>query len=273
MNTQNDRELSGSAPAAPACCWPGARHKPWPMVVLLALVLFMLAAWLGLKARNVAKEYRFIGIPIESHTITVAGEGRVTTMPDIAKVQLGTIIEKTTVKAAQAENTRIMNALNEQLAAAGVAKTDVQTANYSIQPAYDWDDGRQRLRGYQVTQNLRVKVRDLDKVGEILGSAGELGVNQVGGIEFTVDEPEVVKQQARVKALANAKAKAEALSQVVGVELVRVISFNENVYEPIYNAPYFDKAMGMGGAGEAAPSIEPGSAEFVVNANVTYEIR
>ncbi len=252
---------------------PGRHHKPWPVMVLMALVLLMLAAWLGLKARNVAKEYKFIGVPIERHSITVSGEGRVSTMPDIAKIEVGTVIEKATVKAAQDENTRIMNALNAKLDAAGVAKADIQTANYSIQPVYDWNDGKQRLRGYQVSQNLRVKVRDLDKVGDILGAAGELGVNQIGGIEFTVDEPEVIKQQARVKALANAKAKAAALAQVVGVELVRVISFNENVQEPIYNTPYLSKSMAVGGAAPAAPAIEPGSAEFVVNADVTYEIR
>jgi uncharacterized protein len=256
------------------CCGGhGRHHKPWPVMLLLALVLLALAAWLGLKARNVAKEYKFIGIPIETHSITVSGEGRAVTMPDIAKIELGTVIEKKTVAEAQKENTRIMNALNDKLTASGVAKADVQTANYSIQPVYDWNTGKQTLRGYQVAQNLRVKIRSLDKVGDILGAAGELGVNQVGGIDFTVDQPEVIKQQARVKALANAKAKAEALAQVVGVNLVRVTSFSENVNEPTYNAPYFDKAMAAGIGGGPAPSVEPGSAEFVVNANVTYEIQ
>ena len=267
--SENNAQLKEDSAAKDICCL-GWHRKSGLFAVLAALVMLMLAAWLGLKARNTFKEYRFIGIPVASHSINVTGEGRVTTMPDIAKIQLGTVIEKTSVAAAQQENTRIMNALNVELASAGVAKADVQTADYSIQPMYDWNDGKQTLRGYQVSQNLRVKVRNLDNVGDILGVAGELGVNQVGGIEFTVDQPEMLKQQARVKALANAKAKAEALSQVVGVKLVRVISFNENVYEPIYNSPYFEKSMGVGGGG--APNIEPGSAEFVVNADVTYEI-
>jgi len=250
----------------------GYHRKLWPVKVLIALVLLTLAVWLGLKARNVAKEYDYIGIPIEKHSITVSGEGRVSTMPDIAKIELGTVIEKKTVKEAQQENTRIMNALDAKLDSSGVAKADVQTANYSISPVYDWNNGKQLLRGYQVSQNLRVKIRNLDSVGDILGAAGELGVNQVGGIDFTVDQPEIYKQQARVKALANAKAKAEALAQVVDVHLVRVINFNENVSEPFYNAPYFEKAMAVGG-GSSAPSIQPGSAEYVINADVTYEIQ
>ncbi|MDD5251075.1 MAG: SIMPL domain-containing protein [Patescibacteria group bacterium] len=257
-------------PLKPSCC---GGKKCVVMAVIVGIVLLSLAAWLGLKARNAAREYKFIGVPIERNTITMMGEGRVTTQPDIANIQLGTVIEKSTVSAAQKENTRIMNALNDLLAAADVKKADVQTANYSISPQYDWNNGKQTLRGYQVSQDLRVKIRNLDKIGDIIGGAGQLGVNQVGGIEFTVDEPEAIKQQARVKALENAKEKAKALSDVVGLKLRRVISFNENISEPYYNAPYAAKSldMGMGGAAPA-PTIQPGSSEYVIDVNVTYEV-
>jgi len=250
------------------CC-----RKSRVLVVVAAVVMLALATWLGLKARNAWREYEFIGVPIERHTFTIAGEGRMSVLPDIAKIEVGTVIERVTVGAAQKENTRIMNALNEKLDSFGVAKADVQTSNYSIQPVYDWNDGKQRLRGYQVAQSLRLKIRDLDKVGDIIGAAGELGANQIGGIEFTVDEPEAIKQQARVKALENAKSKADALSKVVGVDIVRVISFSENSTEPIYNRPYYaEKAMAAGGA-SAAPDIQAGSAEYIINVDVTYEIR
>jgi len=245
------------------------RHRT--KMIMISLVMLALTAWLGLKARNAWREYKFIGVPIESHTITVAGEGRVSVMPDIAKIEIGAVIERPNVADAQRENTRIMNAFNEKLTGFGVEKKDTQTANYSIQPVYDWTSGKQKLRGYQVSQNLRLKIRDLDKVGDIIAAAGDLGLNQVGGIEFTVDEPEVAKQLARIKALQNAKGKAEALAQVVGVKLRRVINFSENVYEPYFNRPYYDKAMNAGASMEA-PTIEPGSAEYVINANVTYEI-
>ena len=255
-------------PPVKKCC-RGAKHLL--LMPLVALVFLALAAWLGAKTFNAVKEHKFIGVPVQEHTITVSGEGRVTTIPDIAKIEVGTVIEKSTVAAAQKENTRIMNGLHDKLTGFGVAKADMQTANYTIQPMYDWNNGKQTLRGYQVAQNLRIKIRDLDKVGDILGAAGELGANQVGGIEFTVDEPDTIKQQARVKALENAKAKAKALAEVMGVKLVRVISFGENVYEPTYNAPYaFSKAMDS--AGGAAPAIQAGSAEYVINADVVYEI-
>jgi len=256
----------------PKCCRGFRCGKRAIVGVFLAALFIALTVWVGLLARNTAKEYKFIGIPVERNTITVAGEGRVTTMPDIAKIEIGTVIEKPTVSAAQKENTSIMNALNDKMSALGVVKADVQTSNYTIQPMYDWNNGKQTLRGYQVAQNLRVKIRDLDKVGDILGAAGELGVNQVGGIDFTVDQPDTIQQEARIKALENAKAKAEALTQVMGVKLVRVVSFGENVQEPVYNTAYDLKAMNAVGGGAPAPSIQPGSAEYVVDENVTYEI-
>ncbi|MEK9151816.1 MAG: SIMPL domain-containing protein, partial [Patescibacteria group bacterium] len=178
-----------------------------------------------------------------------------------------------TVSAAQQENTRVMNDIIGRMKAAGVDKKDIQTTNYSVYPAYDYMDGKQRLRGYVVSQNVRVKVRNLDKVSDILGVAGRLGANQIGGVNFTIDDPEALRQQARVLALENAKDKAEALAAVVGAKIRRVVSFQENVGgvpQPIY----YGKAMGMGMAAEAAPAptVEAGSSEIVVTADVTYEI-
>ncbi len=251
--------------------WP--HRKPVVLVVLMALVLLSLAVWLGIKARNAWREYDFIGVPIERNTITIMGEGKVSVMPDIANVEVGTVVEKPTVSEAQQENTRIMNQLNDKLAGFGVAKADMQTASYNISPVYDYTKGKQTLRGYQVSQSLRLKVRNLDNIGPILGAAGDLGANQVGGIDFTVDQPESIKQQARILALENAKSKAAALAQVVGVKLRRVVSFGENVTEPIYNAPYAEKSMALGMGGAApSPTIQPGSAEYVLDVNVTYEI-
>lgn len=244
-------------------------------MVFMSLALLALAAWLGLKARNEAKQYDYIGVPITRNTITVAGEGKVVGIPDVANVDLGMTVERATVAAAQKENTRVMNELLQRLADAGVDKKDTQTTSYSVYPAYDWNNGKQTLRGYVVTQNVHVKIRDLDKVGDIIGKAGELGANQIGGISFSVDDPEQLKQQARVKALENAKSKAQALADIAGVRLRRVVSFDESFYGPPGPIPYYDKAyaLGMGGSEAApAPSVEAGSSEINASVNLTYEI-
>lgn len=255
------------------CCRPGQRCcGAAPVMIAVVIVMLTCSVWLGLKARNESRQYKFIGVPLERDTITVSGEGRAAAKPDIAKIELGTVIERKSVAEAQKENTRIMNALNAKLKDFGVDAQDLQTSAYSINPMYDWNDGRQKLRGYQVSQSLRLKIRNLDKVGDIIGAAGELGVNQAGGIQFTLDKPESVKQQAREEAMKNAQSKAEALAKMTGIKLRRVISFNEGGYnpEPAFNMAYA-KSVSMDAAG-AAPEIQSGSAEYVINANVTYEI-
>ena len=252
--------------------WPTSREKPM-LAALVALFLLSLTAFFMLKARNEARHYKFIGVPLERNTITVSGEGKVTAIPDIATLDLGTSIEKGTVAEAQKENTRIMNDLIAKLGGFGVDKKDIQTTNYTIYPVYDYLDGRSKLRGYTVTQNVHVKVRDLDKLGDIISAAGTAGANQVGGINFTIDEPEALKEQARIEALRNAKDKADALAKVVGVRLRRVVSFEESGGEPPRPIPYYayDKAA-MGGEAAAPPSVEAGSTEIKVTATVTYEI-
>lgn len=255
------------------------KPSPWPskdqpaFVLLTSLLLLCLIAFLGLKARNEMRQYKFIGVPIERNTISVSGEGKVAAIPDIATIDLGTTTEKSTVANAQEENTRIMNTLIAKMGEFGVDKKDIQTTNYQIYPAYDYLNGRSQLRGYSVNQNVKVKVRDLEKLGDIVSAAGDLGANQVGGISFTFDDPEKLRQEARLEALTNAKSKAEALSQVVGIKLRRIVSFEEYGNAPI-PTPYLSYAkegLGVGG-GSAEPSIEAGSNEITVTATVTYEI-
>jgi uncharacterized protein YggE len=253
----------------------GGTASHWPHKalcgLLACLLLLTLSVWIGLKARNVAREHKFIGVPIERNVITMAGEGKVVGVPDVAIVDLGTTIERATVAEAQRENTRITNALHAKLDELGVAKEDVRTTAYNVWPAYDWIEGKQVLRGYTVSQNASVKMRDLDKVGDALGAAGELGVNQIGGMRFEIDDPEALRQEARIKAIENAKEKAEALAAVAGVTLRRVVSFEE-AGGPVDGPIFYERAMGLGGDAAPPPTIEPGSSEIVITVHVTYEI-
>jgi len=272
MPTESKEAILACGCSGRCHCGSGKSVKLYAM----ALALLALTVWLGFKARNEAKQHRYIGIPIERNVISVSGEGKVVGIPDIARVDLGTNVEKKTVAEAQTENTRVMNQLIADLKTLGVDSKDIQTTAYNVFPNYDWNDGKQTLRSYSVSQNVNVKVRELAKVGDILGKAGALGANQIGGINFSVDDPEHLKAEARLKAIENAKAKAEALSSAAGIKLVRVISFNESYGgnpPPMY---YAKEAYGMGGdvANQAAsPTVEAGSNEIVVNVSMTYEIQ
>lgn len=243
--------------------------------LFVSTLLIALTVLVGFMARNEAREYKYIGVPEDvRNTITVSGTGEVTAIPDIATVNLGTTVERVEVADAQEENTRIMNRVYDILEEEDVAKEDIKTTSYTISPRYDYDrkTGKQTLRGYEVSQNVTVKIRDLDDIGDILGAAGRSGVNQVGGINFTIDDPEALQDEAREKAFEDAKEKAETLSKVMGVKLRRVVSFNESgspIPYPRYASA--EKAFAIGDAA-VVPDIAPGSTDISVNVSVTYEI-
>jgi hypothetical protein len=239
--------------------------------VLWNLLLVAGIVYLGVTAMNAVKQNSYIGRPDAARdTIAISAEGKVTALPDIATISVGVQTENKAVSAAQKENSTKMNAIIEKVKSFGVASEDIKTSNYSIYPQYDYVNGRQIERGYMVTQNIDVKVRNLDKIGDILAAVGDLGANQVGGVSFTIDEPEDLRQQARLKALEAAKKKAQALADAAGVKLGKVVGFSENegyVPSPMYYAK--DAAMGMGGG---TPSIQSGSQDVIVNVTVLYEI-
>jgi uncharacterized protein YggE len=196
------------------------------------------------------------------------------------------VSEKPTVAAAQDDATTKANAITAYLKSAGVAERDIQTSNYSVYPQYDYTQqacqpngicppGRQVLRGYEVRQSTTVKVRDTAKAGDLLSGVGSQGATEVSGLNFTFDNPDAVQDEARGKAITDAKEKADVLAKQLGVRIVRVVSFSEsgNYPGPI---PYYklDSAVGMGGAEPArAPEISVGENKVTSNVSIVYEIR
>ncbi|MEK7067616.1 MAG: SIMPL domain-containing protein [Patescibacteria group bacterium] len=246
------------------------------VTIFISILLVVLTIWVGVLTRNSVKAYRYIGLSAEQkHSINITGQGKVVAMPDIAKIQLGLQTEDKSVAKAQKDNTDKMNAVIDKLKKDfNIDDKDIQTANYNIYPQYDWANNRQVLRAYQVSQSVNVKIRDLNKISDILTAVGQAGLNQVSGLTFDVDEPENLKQQARELAIKNAQEKADALAKIADVKLGKVISFSEYSNEPPVPMPYESYAMkgaGIGGGG-AAPAVEAGSTEIIMTVNVEYEI-
>jgi hypothetical protein len=251
---------------------PKFKENPIMFILSLAFVIILGIA-IGIWAWNMSKQHYYIGKNLDiQRTISITGEGKVTAIPDIALVSLGLTTEKKNISDAQAENSKTMNSLIEKLKGLNIAQEDIKTVNYSIYPAYDWTDSRQILRGYTVSQDIQVKIRKTDQVDEVLMIAGDLKLNQIGGLTFDIDNPENYKQDARIKALENAKEKADALAKVMGVKLGKVISFSESEgYVPV-SYPMYAKAEGIGGGGAPAPAVEAGSQEITITATVSYEL-
>lgn len=212
--------------------------------------------------------------PLDTKTISIDGTGKITAVPDIAKVDVGFITEGKNVQAIQKENIDKMNKLIDAVKKLGIEDKDIQTSQYSVYPKYDYSNGRSTLSGYTVSQSVTIKIRDLEKTSEVLAMAGDSGANQVGGLNFTIDDPEDLKVQARNKAILNAKAKAEVLANSLGIKLGRIVGFVEGGAVPYPLYAKADMAYGMGGGAESvpAPQVEAGSMEITSNVSITYEI-
>jgi hypothetical protein len=239
------------------------------VIGLLALALIV---YVGAQTRNALQQYAYIG-KSGRDTITINGEGKVSAKPDIATVSLGVQTDGATVKDTQTQNTTKMNAIIAAIKALKVEDKDIQTSNYNIYPRYDYSNGRQNIIGYSVSQNVEVKVRNLDGVGDVLAKAGELGANQVGGVQFTIDDPKALQADARLKALADARKKADDVSAQLGLTVVKVVTFSEssgNVSPPIM----YDAMKSLAGAVPApSPTIEAGSLDVTSDVSVTFEVK
>lgn len=250
--------------------------------LVLAIVLIALFAILTISGAvdisNKIKQGRYIGQEIETkNTISVSGKGEIYTQPDLSIIILSVKTEKTTVANAMEENAEKMNNVIEAMKNLDIEEEDLKTVSFNISPRYEYRDysiypsGRRVLVGYEVTQSLQVKIRDLTKIGQIIQRATDLGSNQVGNLQFTVDKQDEFKDQAREEAIKQAKEKAKEIASQLGVDLVRITGFNESSQFPYYE--YRDLAAeGLGIGGGGAPQIETGQSKIEVNVALTYEI-
>lgn len=243
---------------------------PTAKLVAIPIIAFLVLG--GVSTISLLRD-RIMGTPRPE--VSFAGEGKVIIVPDIALVQLGvsTFRAKTAVEAMKT-TTEKSNRITTRVKALGVEEKDVRTSNFNLNPSYDYEEGRQTIRGFDVNTTLEVKIRNLDKIGEIIAAATAEGANQIGGLSFTVDNMEKVKNGAREKAIEAAKEKAIFMSRASGLKLGKLINVSESFAgePPIYRS-YALEAYGAPTAALPAPSIEPGSQEIVVNVTLTYRVR
>ncbi|MCF6277110.1 MAG: SIMPL domain-containing protein [Candidatus Magasanikbacteria bacterium] len=240
--------------------------------VFLAILLLYLIVLVGTMIRNNTQKYHYIGQADRAErTINISASGKAVVTPDIATITMGIVSESETVVEAQEKNTLIMNRLFIQLDELGIERRDVKTQDYSVYPMYNYKEGDRELTGYTVNQDVVVKVRNVDNSGKVLALVGELGLNRVGGVSFSIDDTEVYKNEARQDALKNALEKAKIIAKTLGLEVVGVVSYNE--YEQSGIVPYYAKLESGFGGDASEPNIETGTSDVVMNINVLFEIR
>jgi len=209
----------------------------------------------------------------EKLVINVSGEGRVFAPPDIAEASFGVQTGRVeTAKVAMEKLRRDMDAIFRAVKGLGVEEKDIRTEHFSLNPIYDWTEKGQIFRGFEANQSFRVKVRDLAKVDDVLTAATDVGANQAGNVQFTIDDPEKQRADAREEAVAEAKKKAKLLAANLGKRLGRLKGFSEGGGGWVQPMMMRAEKAGMGGGGPDLP-LPAGEQEVNVQVTLTYELR
>jgi len=262
---------------------------------------WLLVAFLAAETIATLSGIRYIGAGIApANTISVSGHGEIQAAPTLAEVSFSVVSDKSTAQAAQNDAATKQAAVSAYLKQAGIADSDIQTSGYSVYPQYEYQNavcpqpappvyngssgsassqaiaycppGKQVLTGYEARQSTTVKIRDLTKVGDVLAGVGQAGATEISSPDFTFDDPNAPQEQAREKAIADAKAKADTLAKELGVSLVRVVSFSENGGGAPVPMLYAAASAGST-AKSSAPQINPGQNTVTDDVTITYEIR
>lgn len=254
------------------CCGDHGHKCKGALKVLGLLVLAAIIIVAILRDRIVNQQFK---------SVTITGQGKVAYTPDLAIVTLGVQIDKVAKPedALNQLNAKVI-AIIEAVKAIGVLPSDIQTQNYSLYPQYDYKDNVSTVSGYNANQQLVIKVsgydQDQNKLSQVIAAASRAGANQVNNLSFDASNMNDLKQEARVKAIADAKTKSAALADSAGVRLKDVIGWYENMVNPIpmYSTADYGKG-GLGGqSGNAvSPQTPAGDREVVIEIGVTYNLK
>jgi len=205
-------------------------------------------------------------------TLSVNGSALVTLTPDIAYINIGVHAEDKSAAEAVAQNNSKAQAVSDALKAKGVDSKDILTTNFSIYPQDEYSpDGQKTGTHFVVDNTVYVTLRDLGKIGDVIGAAVDAGANSINGIQFDVADKTPLLAQGRKTAVDNAYQQASELAKAAGVELgsVQSISFYNSVPTPVLQDM---KATGVGGGAASVP-VSPGQLTLNVDVSVVYEIR
>ena len=206
-------------------------------------------------------------------TLSANGTGTVYVVPDIAIVSIGVTTRGATAAEALAANSTEMASVIETISGEGVASRDIGTSGFSIFPVYEQQQPSNgvetdppKIVGYQVTNEVRVTIRDIATSGGILDKVVSAGANQVNGITFDSADRKTPADAALADAIADARRQAEIMAEAAGVRLVRIVNINASSGggQPVFAR--MEMAM------DAAVPVMPGQREVNANASVTWEI-
>ena len=242
--------------------------RPTPFrPLLLALSLALGATTMTAHAQTLAS----VGALSDGTLLNVSAQAEARRVPDVATISAGVVTQAADGNTAMRQNAEQMAKVMAAIKAAGIAEKDIQTSGISLNPQYRYvENEAPSITGYQATNTVSLKVRDITKLGKVLDSLATQGANQINGPSFQIDQPEPVYDEARLAALKKAKDRAETYAKALDLKVRRIISISEGGGGGFRPVPMM--AMSARGKAEMDTAVSPGETEVSVSLDVVFEL-
>jgi len=204
--------------------------------------------------------------------LNISAQAEARRVPDVATLSAGVVTQAADGNTAMRENAVQMDKVMAAIRAAGIAERDIQTSGVNLNPQYRYADNEApKITGYQASNTVSLKVRDITKLGKVLDSLAAQGANQINGPSFEIDQPEPVYDEARLAALKKAQARAETYAKSLGLRVRRIVSISEGSSGG-FRPPMPMMAMARAGKAEMDTAVAPGETTLSVSLDVVFEL-
>lgn len=240
--------------------------------LLLAAALSFGAFATNAIAQNATQDADAAAATLHDGTLlSVSAQAESKRVPDVATVSAGVVTQSADANSAMRANAAQMDKVMAQVKAAGVAERDIQTSGVNLNPQYKYVENQNpTITGYQASNNVNLKIRDIGKLGKVLDSLVASGANQINGPTFEIDQPEPAYDEARRAALDKAQARAQMYAKALGMRVRRIVSISEGGdFRPPVPMPMMMRAQAKT---ESDTAISPGETTLSVNLDVVFEL-
>ncbi len=236
--------------------------------LLLALSLALGATAMTAQAQN-ASGY---AVPTDGTLLSVSAEAEAKRVPDVATISAGVVTQAADGNSAMGQNAEEMAKVMQAIKAAGIAEKDIQTSGVNLSPQYRYvENENPKITGYQASNTVNLKVRDIAKLGKVLDALAASGSNQINGPSFEIDQPEPVYDEARLAALKKAQGRADTYAKALGLRVRRIVSISEGGGGGARPMPMV-RSMAMDAMAKQETSVSPGETTLSVSLEVIFEL-
>jgi uncharacterized protein YggE len=252
--------------------------------ILGSLVLLLIIFALGAYSQYTFKQAEYLNMG--PATVSVTGEGEVMAVPDIGQFSFSVTAKGEDASTAQETSAEKINAIFALLEEEEVEEKDIKTEGYNLYPKYRYEQkscpvgsrcpNEQVEDGFEVTQRVQVKIRDVDEAGALIAGVGDLGATNISSLQFTIDDTDELSEEARALAIDDAKEKAKVLAKDLGVKLVRIVSYHENgggVNPYAFGGDMMEKSMSLASFDDSSADLPVGENTIRSVVSITYQVR